>query len=248
MHKSIIVIPARYESSRLAGKPLVELLGISMLRRTFDRCVQVCPREETYVATDDQRIVDHCREANIPVILTSKDCLTGTDRVAEVAQQIDADIYINVQGDEPVIDPEDIKQILEVAVQHPDEVISGMCAVYQEELFNSSTIPKVVARPDGRLLYMSRGAIPTNKKHEFVSAHRQVCIYAFPKIALDDFSSIKEKTPLESIEDIEILRFLELGYDVRMVEVSDSSISVDVPEDIKRAEDAIRTRGLLNAG
>ena len=248
LQNAIIVIPARYESSRLPGKPLIELLGISMLRRTFNRCIQVFPRESTYVATDDQRIADHCHEWDMPVLMTPKDCLTGTDRVACAAQQIDADIYIDVQGDEPVLDPKDITKILETARQHPGEVINGMCPIDSEEMFFSPTIPKVVSRPDGRLLYMSRGAIPINKAHAFVLAKRQVCVYAFPKEALVDFSSAKEKSPLESIEDIEILRFLEMGYEVRMIDLSDYSVAVDVPEDIARAEDAIRSRGLVDAG
>jgi 3-deoxy-manno-octulosonate cytidylyltransferase (CMP-KDO synthetase) len=248
LHNAIIVIPARYESSRLPGKPLVELLGISMLRRTYNRCLQAFPRERIYVATDDQRIFDHCQEANISVLMTSPDCMTGTDRIAEVAEVVEADTYINVQGDEPIMNPDDIKKILDVAKRNPKDVVNGMCAIDSEELFYSPTIPKVVARPDGRLLYMSRAAIPTNKQHEFASARRQVCIYAFPKAALVEYSSVQTKTPLELIEDIEILRFLELGYDVHMVELTADTISVDVPEDIPRAEEAIRSRGLIDAG
>lgn len=245
---AIIVIPARYQSSRLPGKPLVELLGISMLRRTYHRCIQAFPADRTYVATDDKRVFDHCEDAGIPVLMTPDDCLTGTDRVACVADQVKAELYINVQGDEPVMDPEDITRVLEVAAKHPGEVVTGMCKVDDQELFVSPTIPKVVARPDGRLLYMSRAGIPTNKEHGFIHAHRQVCVYAFPKAALVDFAAVKQKTPLEEIEDIEILRFLELGYEVRVAELSNASIAVDVPEDIARAEDAIRARGLEHAG
>jgi 3-deoxy-manno-octulosonate cytidylyltransferase (CMP-KDO synthetase) len=99
-------------------------------------------------------------------------------------------------------------------------------------------------RPDGRLLYMSRAPIPTNKNLDFVKSWRQVCAYAFPKKAIKTFSDTKNKSKLEEIEDIEILRFLELGFEVRMIEMSDSSISVDTPEDVIRAEQAIRKRGL----
>jgi len=184
----------------------------------------------------------------MPVLMTPSDCLTGTDRVACAAEQIDADIYIDVQGDEPVLNPADIIKILETANQYPGEIINGMCAINSEEMFFSPTVPKVVARPDGRLLYMSRAGIPITKAHNFVSSKRQVCIYAFPKDALAQYLAIKEKTPLEKIEDIEILRFLEMGYEVRMAEVSENSIAVDVPEDIAKAEEAIRQGKLSGAG
>lgn len=244
--EAIIVIPARYESSRLPGKPLIELHGISMLRRTFYRCTKAFSREKIYVATDDQRIFDHCIEFDIQVVMTSSDCMTGTDRVAELAEKIDADIYINVQGDEPVMDPQDITDIYEVAINYPGEIINGMCAITDETLFRSSTIPKVVARPDGRLLYMSRAPIPTTKAHGFMGSKRQVCVYAFPKKSLQLFAFEKNKTPLESVEDIEILRFLEMGCEVRMVEMSNSSVAVDTFEDIDRAEFAISKMNLEN--
>jgi 3-deoxy-manno-octulosonate cytidylyltransferase (CMP-KDO synthetase) len=112
-----------------------------------------------------------------------------------------------------------------------------------ESDFRSPTIPKVVARPDGRLLYMSRGGIPTDKSLVFNRAMKQVCIYAFDKRSLAAFAATGKKTPLEAIEDIEILRFLEIGFDVQMVEVSQASVSVDVPEDVKRVCDALAAAG-----
>lgn len=246
--KSVIVIPARYESSRLPGKPLIELCGVSMLQRTYSRCLEVFPAKSIYVATDDIRIMNHCNDAGMGVIMTPTDCLTGTDRVAAVADQITADIYINVQGDEPVMNPADIMAIVDAAQSHPGEVINGMCPIDDKDMFHSSSIPKVVARPDGRLLYMSRAAIPTDKEHNFVKAQRQVCVYAFPRKALEAFVGHGSKTPLEQIEDIEILRFLELGYEVRMVPLSNTSVAVDTSEDIPRAEAAIRSLGLVDVG
>jgi 3-deoxy-manno-octulosonate cytidylyltransferase (CMP-KDO synthetase) len=171
--------------------------------------------------------------------------LTGTDRVAEVAQQIDADTYINVQGDEPVFNPDDLTALINVATKHPEDVINGYCSIKDEELFRSSSVPKVVMRPDGRLLYMSRAPIPTTKRFGYEKAWRQVCAYAFPKSALQAFASTTSKTELEMIEDIEILRFLELGWDVQMVPMSDMSVAVDDPKDIMRAEAAIRSLGYV---
>ena len=215
-----------------------------MIVRTYRQCAKAVPAELIYVTTDDHRIKVACDQADIRVIMTSSDCLTGTDRVAEAARQIDADIYINVQGDEPVFNPADLSSLIAAAQENSNDVINGYCEIKTEEMFRSGSTPKVVMRPDGRLLYMSRAPIPTNKTQNFSSARRQVCAYAFPKAALEAFTSTGTKTPLESIEDIEILRFLELGWEVRMIPMSSDSVAVDNPDDIKRAETVIRTLGL----
>ncbi|MEH7131460.1 3-deoxy-manno-octulosonate cytidylyltransferase [Neobacillus drentensis] len=237
-----VIIPARYQSSRLPGKPLIDLCGIPMVVRTYQQCIKACPSEKVYVATDDDRIKDVCEVNNIQVIMTSSNCLTGTDRIAECAKYIDADVFINVQGDEPLFNPRDLELLIANMEKYPGEVLNGYCEISNEILFRSGTIPKVVFRPDGRLLFMSRAPIPSNKQQGFDKAWRQVCAYSFPKEALRDFSSVSEKTRLESIEDIEILRFLELGWEVRMLELSSDSIAVDTPDDIQRVEEAIKER------
>lgn len=240
----LVVIPARYESGRLPGKPLVDLLGVPLVHRTWHRCTKAVPAERIYVATDDRRIFDYCAEVGIQVAMTPDDCLTGTDRIAAFARDHPAELYINVQGDEPVIDPEDITRVLATARERPGEIINGMCAITDEALFRNPSIPKLVTRPDGRLLYMSRASIPTTKRHLFKTAWRQICIYAFPPEALVRFAEATSKSTLEAVEDIEILRFLEMGYEVRMIPLSDSSVAVDTPDDIPRAEAAIRALGL----
>ncbi|OYU85082.1 MAG: 3-deoxy-manno-octulosonate cytidylyltransferase [Flavobacterium sp. BFFFF2] len=234
MKPYLIVIPARLASTRLPEKPLVDILGKSLLQRTFEQCLLASPKEYIVVATDDLKISNHCEERGIPVIMTSTDCLTGTDRVAEVAQQIEANYYINVQGDEPVINPDDIRDMIQAAVQYPDCILNGYTAIDSEEDYRSLTIPKVVFKPNGDLLYMSRSPIPGNKKNEFQKSWRQVCIYGFPKSALEAFVSVTEKTPLENEEDIEVLRFLELDFTVKMLPMSNDSIAVDTPEDIHK--------------
>jgi 3-deoxy-manno-octulosonate cytidylyltransferase (CMP-KDO synthetase) len=240
-----VIIPARYQSTRLPGKPLIELCGLPMVIRTYQQCIKACPPGKVYVATEDNRIREVCEVNGIQVIMTSKDCLTGTDRLAECAKYLDADVFINVQGDEPLFNPKDLELLISNLEKYPGEILNGYCEIGEEELFRSGSIPKVVFRLDGRLLYMSRAAIPSNKQHSFEKAWRQVCAYAFPREALKDFSTVSEKTTLESIEDIEILRFLELGWDVRMVELSNESIAVDNPEDIPRVEATIIERGLI---
>ena len=174
--------------------------------------------------------------------MTSSRCLTGTDRVAECAEKLDSDIFINVQGDEPLFNPEDIKKLLNESKKYPKDVINGYCEILDERDFRNPSIPKVIIRPDGRLLYMSRANIPSTKKLNFVKAWRQVCAYVFPRKSLMEFKSLKKKTPLEDIEDIEILRFLELGMEVRMIKLSDNSIAIDRPEDVRKVELAIKKK------
>jgi 3-deoxy-manno-octulosonate cytidylyltransferase (CMP-KDO synthetase) len=239
-----VIIPARYESTRLPGKPLIDLCGTPMIVRTYLQCAKTCPTQTIFVATDDIRIQEVCESRGINVMMTSESCMTGTDRVAECSDHIDTDVFINVQGDEPVFDPTDLTKLLKAIEQYPGEVLNGMCDIQFEEQFVSGSVPKVVARPDGRLLYMSRAGIPTTKKLEFSSARRQVCSYVFPRSALDAYRSVDTKSPLEDIEDIEILRFLELGWDVRMIQLSDQSIPVDLPEDVPRVVQAIQDRNL----
>ena len=232
--KTVLIIPARYQSTRFPGKPLIELAGKSMIQRVFDQCAKAYPKELIYVATEDDRISSHCNTMGIQAILTSNDCLTGTDRIAEVALQIDADYYINVQGDEPVFNPKDITALLAVLPQMEGSVLNGYCPLDNEADYRSVSVPKVVLRPDGRLLYMSRSAIPGNKKSIFRYGFRQVCIYAFPKKALMEFKNFGKKTFFEEEEDIEILRFLEMGYEVQMIPMSKDSIPIDNPEDIEK--------------
>lgn len=241
--KSIIVIPARMQSSRLPGKPLIDIMGQSLIQRTYNQCVKAFPRNRIYVATDDIQISKHCKQLDIQVVMTSKNCLTGTDRVAEVAEKIEADYYINVQGDEPLMNPKDILDTETAINKHKGAVINGYAEIKEEDLFRSLSIPKLVFRPDGRLLYMSRHPIPGNKSNIFMKSWRQVCVYAYPKSALKDFVEYGMKTPLEAMEDLEILRFLELGYEVRMIPLSDDSIAVDIPEDIERVEQKLKENG-----
>ncbi|CTP89919.1 CMP-2-keto-3-deoxyoctulosonic acid synthetase [Xanthomonas translucens pv. poae] len=240
----VIVIPARRDSSRLPDKPLLELGGIPMIVRTYRQCAQAAPAEQIVVATDCYLIRATCEQAGIRTLMTSSDCLTGTDRVAEVARQIEVDTYINVQGDDPLFNPDDLRLLIDAAATTPEAVINGYCPVASIEDFRNPSIPKVVVRPDGRLLYMSRASIPITKQGQFRRAWRQVCAYAFPKQALQAFAAVTRKTALEEIEDIEILRFLELGFEVRMVQMSDQSIAVDTPADVLRVEQALCARQL----
>jgi len=229
-----VVIPARLASTRLPQKPLIEIAGKSLLERTWNQVIQVVQKDKVFVLTDDYKIIKHCNDRGIQAVLTSNDCLTGTDRVAEFAIQNDYDYYINVQGDEPLINPNDIQLVISKLETVNNEIINGYAEIDNQDDFRSLTIPKVIFRQDGRLLYMSRAPIPNNKKNEFIKAYKQVCVYAFPREALIKFKANMSKTFFENIEDIEILRFLELGFEVHMIELSKDSIAVDVFEDIEK--------------
>jgi 3-deoxy-manno-octulosonate cytidylyltransferase (CMP-KDO synthetase) len=232
MSDFLLVIPARYRSKRLPGKPLINIKGIPMIIRTYNQCKKAVHPSNIIVATDHKKILNLCKKNNINVIMTSKNCLTGTDRVAEVSKKIKKTFYINVQADEPICNPADIKKIIVLAKKYPTKVICGFTEIKEKNIFNSPHIPKVVFRKDGNLIYMSRAAIPSNKNQRFIKAWRQVCIYSFPHKSLKVFSNLKRKTPLEEIEDLELNRFVEIGYQVKMIKMSNKSVAVDTKNDL----------------
>jgi len=235
--KIIGVIPARYHSSRFEGKPLCMIAGIPMIKRTYMQAKQSKRLDRLIVATDDSRIKRYCEEEGIPVIMTSDTCLTGTDRIAEVAQQESFDLYVNIQGDEPVIDPDSIDEIVELFMQYRDEYVAYNLYKYIDEPSEtaSETIIKAVVNEKDELLYMSRLPIPFSKSGESPKYKKQVCVYGFTKKALHIFSS-RDKTLNEYYEDIEILRFVDMGYKVKMKRTEADSIAVDVPADVKKVE------------
>jgi len=230
----LLVIPARFKSSRFPGKPLIDINGKSMIRRVWEKCVEASSEENVIIATDDARIEDHALKNGMRTIMTSKDCLTGTDRVAEVAKKIEADFYVNVQGDEPLINHSDIEEVIRAFKENPLFTYCGMSKADSDNDYNNHNIPKVVTAIDGSLLYISRAGIPANKNGSSLPIMKQVCIYAFPKNHLDKFGVDKDKTKLESFEDIELLRLIELGCKVKMIELNNSSIAIDTPEDLKK--------------
>ena len=243
--KTIIVIPARYKSSRFPGKPLVKLLGKPMIQWVAELSAKAVGKENVYIATDDTQIQTAVTQMGFNVVMTSEYCLTGTDRLAEVAQQIDADIYINVQGDEPLVNPEDIQKVIDAKKQHPNDVINGYAVIGQNEDPNSVNIPKVIFTEDKRLVYMSRQALPGFKDQKNAPAeyYKQVCTYAFNRQELLAYGEFGRKSTLEHAEDIEIIRFLEWGQTIRLVQTRPGSLAVDVPEDVEKVEQALKDEG-----
>ena len=236
--KVIGVIPARYKSSRYPGKPLVEILGIPMVIRVAKIVSDALGKENTYVATEDERIKTVVENHGFNVVMTSDNCLTGTDRVWEVAKQIKADIYVNVQGDEPLLNPLDIKKIADVKISNPNFVINGMIALSEKEDPFNVNIPKVLVNQHNDLLYMSRLPIPGIKDNKVGKPvyMKQVCIYAFNFDELKIFGNATAKTEFEKFEDIEILRFFDFKVPIKMVETSSNSLAVDIEEDVQNVE------------
>ena len=235
----VIIIPARYESSRFPGKPLVDLCGKSLIRRVWDTCSLVT---DSYVATDDQRIQTHCQNQDIPVIMTGSNCKTGTDRVFEASKHVEHDFVINVQGDEPLVRPKDIEKVIEAYESDPKCVYCGMSPIGVED-FHSTSVPKIVTKLDGEIIYISRAPIPSSKDMSFKWAFRQVCIYAFSLEDLERFGKMP-RTPIEMVEDIEILRFMEMGQKVWSVKIPGPSIAIDYPEDADRVRRVLQDMGV----
>jgi len=241
----LCVIPARYKSSRFEGKPLALINGIPMIKRTYNQVVKSTLLDKVIVATDDLKIKDYCDEEKIPVFMTSDKCLTGTDRVAEVANYLDYDFYINVQGDEPVIEHKVIDQLVNEYLKYKDQYIAYNLYkyIYDEKEIQSDTIVKVILNEKDELMYMSRLPIPYSKSGLKSKFKHQVPVYGFTKKALQEFTKFN-KTINEQFEDVELLRFVDLGYKLKMTETDANSIAVDVPTDVQKVEIFLIKNGL----
>lgn len=235
MNSTCIIIPARFESIRLPGKPLIMLKEIPMVIRTALTCVKVVGRQNVYLTTDDSRIESVCKNYKIQCIRTSSKCLTGTDRVAEAYFELKDkyDIIVNVQGDEPLVLEENILTIINDFKKNKTTT-TGACKINLEEDFLNYNIVKFAITSSNLLQYASRAGIPSNKTGKFFQHLCHVPIYAYTKKDLMKIYNQKNKTYLESIEDIEILRFLELGCKVSISILDKYLPAIDVKDDIKK--------------
>jgi|TARA_B110000914_G_scaffold199815_1_gene191085 3-deoxy-manno-octulosonate cytidylyltransferase (CMP-KDO synthetase) len=242
-NESVIIIPARFGSSRYRGKPLVKILGRELVLRVADVCKKTIGRENLYIATDSKKIAKKAEKSGYKFILTSSSCLTGTDRVAEAAQKLNAKIYINVQGDEPLVNPRDIRKIINAKKKYPNHVICGYDKINKLQDPKNLNLPKVVVNSKKELIYISRSLVPGSKKIiKNKNYYKQVCIYAFNKKELKKFYFLKKKSEIENMEDIEILRFFDLGIKIKMVKLNSNSVAVDEISDVKKVEKIIRFR------
>lgn len=232
-----VIIPARFKSSRFPGKPLAKINGKEMILHVCEKAELAVGKDNVYVATENRNIAKVVAESGFNYIMTSDSCLTGTDRVAEASLEIDYDIYVNLQGDEPMVNPEDIKKAIQEKKDNFSYVINCSSNLSHLEDVESNKIPKLVIDNNGVLIYASRGRIPFQKdgSTDSVNFLKQVCIYCYNKNELKSFAS-NTKTDLEFHEDIEILRFLEKGMKVKILNLNSFSLAVDFPEDILEVE------------
>ena len=206
-----------------------------MIIRTFQQCNKVVKKKNIIVATDSSKIIDLCNRYNINTVITSKKCKTGTDRVFEVSKKINAKNYINVQGDEPIFNPKDLSIMVKNSLKkiNNDKVLLGYCKLIVKEIMNNRDIPKLTFDKNNKLLYATRSPAPSKKKGLSPIGYRQVLVYNYPKKIFQKFKKIhNKKNFLEKNEDIEILRFLENGINVKLIKMSNKSKSVDTIKDL----------------
>ena len=229
------LIPSRWGSTRFEGKPLAIINGVPMIKRVYDQASLSKRLDEVYVVTDDDRIENYCNDNDLNVIRVDDDVKTGTDRIALTLDTLDAKVYVNIQGDEPLIDPDAIDTLIET------HTLSSVTNAYVElsesgkwHKLHDRNVVKVVTDSYDNALYYSRLGIPYHQK-DATPVKQQLGLYAFDKDFLKLFPTLPVRD-LERSESVEMLRFVENGYKVRMVEVNDVGLSVDTPNDIKSVE------------
>jgi len=231
------MIPARMASTRFPGKPLADICGKPMVQWVYERASQARSVSRVIVATCDREIADAVERFGGEAVMTSHKHRSGTDRIAEAARNVDADVIVNVQGDEPLIDPVCIDKVIQPLGQSHEVMASLMVPITYEQAHDPNLV-KVVVSLDGYALYFSRSAIPFFRD-AVRAAHffGHVGLYAYTKDFLLAFASW-EQTPLEKAESLEQLRVLEHGYRIKMVEVQDRPAGVDTLEDLERVRRA----------
>ena len=240
------VIPARFKSSRFEGKPLADICGKPMVWWVYQQAMQVKEINDVFIATEDERIYDVCVKLKLDVVMTSDCHKTGTDRVGEVSSKIKADLYVNIQGDEPMIEPDVIRaSILPFLSNESLEVTNLMTVINDPVEIINCTVPKVIANREGMGIFLTRSPAPYPKGSIQYPFFKQVCVYGFTPKALDFFCN-SPRGKIECIEDIEILRFIENGIKVQFIEVSTKSVAVDTAIDLEKVRSLIRKRMCSN--
>jgi 3-deoxy-manno-octulosonate cytidylyltransferase (CMP-KDO synthetase) len=250
MVKRIVgVIPARLESARLPRKPLLSLLGHPLIAWVYARARAAKELSELLVATDSDEILEWCRSLRIPVMMTSPAHRSGTDRLLEVlARQTNegeqATIYVNIQGDEPLIDVSHISLLLGPFEDSPETLVSTLKVALSAAEARDPNKVKVVTDASGRALYFSRSPIPFYRDNrDDLKYYKHLGIYAYTGEALERFRSLR-RGEIESAEGLEQLRFLENGIEITVVETSQDTVGVDTPEDLRAAEEYLRRKGI----
>ena len=238
MKKILAVIPARFNSSRFPGKPLALISGKPMIWWVYKNALKI-NNIELIVATDHIDIFNYCIEQKINVLMTSPKHINGTERLTEVSKKINADIYLTLQGDEPIFSVQSVKNLIKDFMRETNPFCSTLMIPYKNpiDLINSTT-PKVIFSINKSILYISRSPIPYPKNFLDYKIYKPTGQYVFTKDALDVYSKLKIG-PLEKAEDIELLRFIENDYKIKVYETKSNTIAVDTPKDLERVEKII---------
>lgn len=232
--KVVIVIPARYKSSRLPGKPLADLCGKPMVQHVYERALLAKNAHKVIVATDDLRIFTAVKKFGGNVLMTSPEHQTGTDRVIEVSKRINADIFINVQGDEPLIRPEDIDSLIDQMLSNRSCQVATLCHPVQKEDALDPNVVKIVRSMDGKALYFSRHLIPFAREDNHQAIYlKHVGIYGYTAELLKKYDKLPF-SQLENMEKLEQLRLIEAGIAINAIEIDSMAQGVDTPEDLAR--------------
>jgi 3-deoxy-manno-octulosonate cytidylyltransferase (CMP-KDO synthetase) len=240
--KVAVIIPSRMAASRFPGKPLAKICGMPMIQHVYERCALEFGRDSVWIATCDEAIRQAGEGFGAQVVMTADTHVRCTDRVEEAARKIDADVVINVQGDEPVLDPSSLRLVLRPFEENKDCLASNLIQRIDPSVEDpkSYNLVKVVFNKKNHALYFSREAIPTGQRTDFPREYyKQLGIMAFRKDFLELFSRLAP-TPYEIIESCDMMRLVEHGYTLHFVKSESRSLSVDVPADIPPVEEALR--------
>ncbi len=239
-----IVIPARYGSTRLPGKPLADIAGKPMVQHVYERALQVASASDVVIATDDERVAAAVRAFGGKYVMTSPDHASGTDRLAEVMHEIDADIYINLQGDEPLVRPADIESLAAGMLADNQVSVGTLChPIDQDEARNPNTV-KVVLANNGNALYFSRSPIPYPRDSESATYLKHVGVYAYRRDVVAKYSDLPQPM-MEHAEKLEQLRLMAAGYCIRAYIVDPTGPGVDTPECLEQVRALITGQKLI---
>jgi len=242
--KKVIVIPARLDSSRLPKKVLLDLKGKTVIQRVYEQCLKVKNIDGVYIATDSPEIEGVCRSFTNHIILTKSSHQSGTDRIGEAVVRIDCDIVVNVQGDEPFIDPNIIEELVHSFDDDQVSMVSAMSKIENIKDFQDPNVVKVVVDTQNNAIYFSRAPIPFPRDHQEIihsneelkkhNFFRHIGIYGYRKDFLAKYIEM-DQTNLEKLEKLEQLRVIENGFKIKMIEAATSLIGIDTQEDYEEA-------------
>ena len=231
------MIPARYDSKRLPGKLMMDLGGIPIILSTLNNTIKTNLFEKVYVVTDSKVIYDFLKPLHNDILFSKKEHFSGSDRIAEFAKDLEVDVIVNVQGDEPLVDEKSLNKLINIFLNDSDKEVD-LCSLMEEiddeKTLNDPNSVKVITDSNDFALYFSRNPIPYNRSKESIKYYKHIGVYGFRKNALIEFYN-SNPTRLEMIEQLEQLRYLEKGKKIKMVQTDFKTIGIDTMDDLLKA-------------